>query len=639
MPSRIRKYRLDEAHDRVLRIARLRAPQKEGFDRVHELVSNLNDDLPRLSQAELVEHLRRRDLEIPAPPPQLVFALATGVGKTRLMGALIAYLHIAGQTNNCLILAPRTAVIEKLERETQIGHPKYLFVDPALVSEPNLCFRDQVTSFRPASKRLNLFVLSPQSVTGRDRRFARDSEFRGFSLLEYLRHLNDLLVLVDEAHHVGSAVGDEPAAWMTAIQHLSPRLYFGMTATPRTDPGVNVIANYDLPTCLREGQYTKAVDVLVEERDDAVSDEDWDRYTIDFALRRLERKRAAIREFVRTVPTFPMIEPVLLVCARDTAHAEEIGAWLREARGISTDELLITHSERRRTEEDIRRLIGIDQPGSRVRVVVNVFQLTEGWDVTNVYVIAPLRAMATFRSAVQTMGRGLRLPMGRRTGNPDVDKLDVLCCGRESFEDIVHQAVEEFGTPDGAIGIAVTPGLGLGTETPVPMKAVTLTAVKIVEIPVPQVKTRYEEPVLDFEIENLGALTRGGATALHLDTLERTGIDEGVRYELDEFVASVHARVLAELAYLSEPLHGEMLDRLVRRFLDSMGAQEDRPINADPMRVALVVADEIDKRYRKRSARFEFSSMHTVVARDHEWRVPESFSEPVDRMPVRDWGR
>ena len=112
-----------------------------------------------------------------------------------------------------------------------------------------------------------------------------------------------------------------------------------------------------------------------------------------------------------------------------------------------------------------------------------------------------------------------------------------------------------------------------------------------------------------------------------------------MRYELDEFVASVHARVLAELAYLSEPVHGEMLDRLVRRFLDSMGAQADRPINADPMRVALVVADEIDKRYRKRSARFEFSSMHTVVARDHEWRVPENFSEPVDRMPVRDWGR
>src|SRR5207302_10622783 len=118
--------------------------------------------------------------------------------------------------------------------------------------------------------------------------------------------------------------------------------------------------------------------------------------------------------------------------------------------------LLITHSERARTEEDIRRLVGIDESGSRVRVVVNVFQLTEGWDVTNVYVIVPLRAMATFRSAVQTMGRGLRLPMGRRTGNPDVDTLDVLCCGRESFEEIVRQAVEQVGTPEGERGNAVT---------------------------------------------------------------------------------------------------------------------------------------------------------------------------------------
>ncbi|MYD85692.1 MAG: hypothetical protein F4Y14_05640, partial [Acidobacteria bacterium] len=460
-----------------------------------------------------------------------------------------------------------------------------------------------------------------------------------FSLLDHLRQLHDLVVFVDEAHHVGSALGDDPAAWMTALQNLKPRLYFGMTATPRTEPGVNVVANYDLATCLREGQYTKAVDVLVEERDDAVSDQDWDRYTIDFALRRLERKRAAIREFVRAVPTFPTIEPVLLVCAGDTAHAEEIGAWLREERGIAQDELLVTHSERKRTEEDIGRLVGIDQPGNRIRVVVNVFQLTEGWDVTNVYVIVPLRAMATFRSAVQTMGRGLRLPMGRRTGNPDVDKLDVLCCGRESFEDIVRQAVEQFGAPDGGTGIAVTPGLELGAETPVPMKPIRITAVKTVEIPVPQVKARYEEPSLDFEIENLGTLTRGGVTALHLDTLERTGLDEGLRYELDEFVASVHGRVLAELAYLSEPVQGELLDRLVRRFLDSMGARVDRPISADPIRVALFVADEIDKRCRKRSACFDVSSVRTVVTGDHEWRVPESFAEPIERMMVEDWER
>ena len=55
--------------------------------------------------------------------------------------------------------------------------------------------------------------------------------------------------------------------------------------------------------------YTKAVDLIVEKRVEFVSDGDWDKYTIDFALRRLERKRLAIPEFTRIVPSFPAIEP------------------------------------------------------------------------------------------------------------------------------------------------------------------------------------------------------------------------------------------------------------------------------------------------------------------------------------------
>ena len=37
--------------------------------------------------------------------PSLCFALATGVGKTRLMGAFIAYLHLAHGINNFFVLA------------------------------------------------------------------------------------------------------------------------------------------------------------------------------------------------------------------------------------------------------------------------------------------------------------------------------------------------------------------------------------------------------------------------------------------------------------------------------------------------------------------------------------------------------
>ena len=38
--------------------------------------------------------------------PSVCFALATGVGKTRLMGAFISYLHLAHGLNNFFLLAP-----------------------------------------------------------------------------------------------------------------------------------------------------------------------------------------------------------------------------------------------------------------------------------------------------------------------------------------------------------------------------------------------------------------------------------------------------------------------------------------------------------------------------------------------------
>jgi superfamily II DNA or RNA helicase len=637
MSSRLRQYILDEARDRVLRLAKLRPPQREAFDKIHSLISGLDQDLATYSADDFIEHLRRAGLEIPAPPPQLIFALATGVGKTRLMGAIITYLHNARQSNNFLILAPRAAVLEKLERETQSSHPKYLFIDPSLLPDPTFCFRDNVESFRPSTDHPNIFVLSPQSITGKERRFSRESEFRGYSLVEYLRSLSDLVIFVDEAHHVGPAAGEDTAAWMKAVTDLQPRLYFGLTATPRTDPGVNIISSYDLATCLREGRYTKAVDLIVEQRDENVSEEDWDRYTIDFALSRLDRKRKAIQEYASRISAFPAIEPVLLVCAKDTGHAEEIARWLQDARGISQNEILITHSERKLTEADISRLVAIDQPANQIRIVVNVFQLTEGWDVTNVYVIAPLRAMAAFRSAVQTMGRGLRLPAGHRIGHLELDTLDVLCCGRESFHDILDEATKHFGTGDDGIGLNIKPRLELEKEQPLPTKQVIIPARQHLVISVPVVKRLRAEPNLDFEIQNLGRLMQGGATALHLATLERTGLDEGILYTYEDFVASIYARVLLELDYLSDPLHGEALEKLVRSFIDSLGAHPDRPISSDPVRFALLIADEIDKRYRQLHVKFEISGFDDLTLDDYAWRVPESYSEPVDRILPGEW--
>src|SRR6202011_3698147 len=59
--------------------------------------------------------------------PSLCFALATGVGKTRLMGAFISYLYLTGKSRHFFVLAPNKTIYEKLLGDFSPEHPKYVF--------------------------------------------------------------------------------------------------------------------------------------------------------------------------------------------------------------------------------------------------------------------------------------------------------------------------------------------------------------------------------------------------------------------------------------------------------------------------------------------------------------------------------
>ncbi|WP_180772176.1 DEAD/DEAH box helicase family protein, partial [Vibrio parahaemolyticus] len=59
--------------------------------------------------------------------PSLCFALATGVGKTRLMGAMIAWLYLTGRSRHFFVLAPNLTIYEKLKKDFLMGSPKYVF--------------------------------------------------------------------------------------------------------------------------------------------------------------------------------------------------------------------------------------------------------------------------------------------------------------------------------------------------------------------------------------------------------------------------------------------------------------------------------------------------------------------------------
>ena len=84
----------------------LRDPQRHSLEilaRVTEIVPpNKNPDLDSALKLIQSEYPSVTDFE--REFPSLCFALATGVGKTRLMGAFITYLHLAHGIDNFFVL-------------------------------------------------------------------------------------------------------------------------------------------------------------------------------------------------------------------------------------------------------------------------------------------------------------------------------------------------------------------------------------------------------------------------------------------------------------------------------------------------------------------------------------------------------
>ena len=86
----------------------------------------------------------------------------------------------------------------------------------------------------------------------------------------------------------------------------------------------------------------------------------------------------------------------------------------------------------------------MEQNDNPVEIVIHVNMLKEGWDVTNLYTIIPLRAANARTLIEQSIGRGLRLPYGKRTGVAAVDRLNIVAHDR--FQEIVDAANDPEST-------------------------------------------------------------------------------------------------------------------------------------------------------------------------------------------------
>jgi type III restriction enzyme len=107
----------------------LRKPQVESLKRLADVL-DLVEPSKETDVAAAIEQVRSaypdvKDFE--RDFPSLCFALATGVGKTRALGAFISYLFMTGRSRNFFVIAPNLTFYDKLLSDFQPQSSKYVF--------------------------------------------------------------------------------------------------------------------------------------------------------------------------------------------------------------------------------------------------------------------------------------------------------------------------------------------------------------------------------------------------------------------------------------------------------------------------------------------------------------------------------
>ncbi len=434
----------------------LRKPQREGLeilDRVMEIASpGTRNDSNGALEAIRSEFPHVTDFE--RDFPSLCFALATGVGKTRLMGAFISYLHTAHGMDNFFVLAPNLTIYNKLITDFTPGTPKYVFkgVSAFAVNPPDIVTGETWESyagrlFDPLIKcRINIFNISKINTEvrgGRSPRIKRLSEYIGESYFDWLSKLPDLVLLMDESHRYRASAG------VRAINELDPILGLELTATPyvtsgsKTEPFHNVIQDYSLRRAMEDGFVKEPAVVTRQNFNPAgVSPAELERMKLEDGIRLHEQTKVELETYSRNTGQ-PRVKPFVLVIARDTTHASQLQELIKSESffdGRYADKVIQVYSSGSGAEKDevIERLLKVEKTDEPTEVVIHVNMLKEGWDVNNLYTIVPLRAANARVLIEQTIGRGLRLPYGRRTGVPEVDRLSIVAHDR--FQEIVDEA-------------------------------------------------------------------------------------------------------------------------------------------------------------------------------------------------------
>ena len=435
--------------DYIAGIMSLRKPQKESLEILAEIVHSVKPDKQSDQQAALktVHIVYPTCTDFERDFISLTFALATGVGKTRLMGAFIAYLYTNYGIKNFFVTAPNTTIYSKLKQDLGMPHTeKYVFKGLGCFSSPPVIIADEDYRYKNLElfgSDIRIFIFNIDKFNKERAKMRSLSEYLGTSFFESLASMSDLVLIMDESHHYRAERGAQ------SLNELKPILGLELTATPYTKSGTkqlnfkNVVYEYPLSKAIADG-YTRTPFAVTRQDIQFFNfgEEEIDRLMLNDGILCHERAKLKLAQYAQNTGK-RKVKPFMLVVCKDTVHAEKVQNYLGSDSfkdGAYKGKIITVHSNQRgsESEENMKLLLEVEKYENPIEIVIHVNMLKEGWDVNNLYTIVPLRQAASKILREQMVGRGLRLPYGERTGDKEIDM--VMLTAHDKFTELLEEA-------------------------------------------------------------------------------------------------------------------------------------------------------------------------------------------------------
>ena len=390
------------------------------------------------------------------PVPHVCFKVPTGGGKTLLAAAALQRLH--RQTGLVLWITPTTAIYDQTKRDLKNKeHPYRQLLEIASGGRVKLMEKDNPFTRSDAANYLCVMLLSlPAANRHRNREFLRMFRDSGryptffpdsddplgdgkllsdcpdlvrtsedgpvkHSLFNVFKMLRPVVVL-DEAHKAyGARKPEANEEFARAVSRLDPSLVIELSATP--NKGIsNLLVDVSGPDLKREQMIKAPVQVT------SYPTADWQN-TLSEAAERLDTLEMQARSLENSGGDY--IRPIAVVRVERTGndqidsghiHAEDVRKFLIQNLAVPADSIKVKSS----VNDELGRENLLSE-FSPVRWIITKNALMEGWDCSFAYVLVMLDNTQAQRAITQLVGRVLRQPYARYTGQELLDQCYVYC--------------------------------------------------------------------------------------------------------------------------------------------------------------------------------------------------------------------